>query len=90
VGGGLPPALKLPRAALAGTLRPGSYKSPTELQKFNSKRRQKRNSPLYSDAFGCVEKPDSGNGAAARWDKDNKTSKRNRELNGKYESRRWC
>jgi len=64
--------------------------SPSELKVFNDRRREKRNSERFAYDNGCIDKPDSGVAANARWGKDPAWLKRKRELDGKYQARRWC
>jgi len=67
--------------------KPLSLKAPpktsAQLAAFNEKRRKRRNSDGYAFDAGCVPRPHSGKGAAARWDPNHKKKRAN-------EARRWC
>jgi len=70
---------------------PQERKSPEQLAAFNATRRKKRNSPGFSFDADCVQRPDSGAAAGARWNPTRK-QKRDQETRDKKQAhaRRWC
>jgi len=70
---------------------PEVRKTPAQLAAFNANRRKKRNSPGFSFDADCVQRPDSGAAAGARWNPTRK-QKRDQETRDKKQShaRRWC
>ena len=70
---------------------PTVRKSPEELAAFNANRREKRNSQGFSFDEDCVQRPDSGAAAGARWNPTRK-QKRDQQSRDKKQphARRWC
>jgi len=70
---------------------PQVRKSPEQLAAFNAARREKRNSEGFAFDADCVERPDSGAGAAARWNPTpkQKADQRTRQKKQQH-ARKWC
>lgn len=70
---------------------PQVRKSPEQLAAFNATRRKKRNSPGFSFDADCVQRPDSGAAAGARWNptRKQKADQEARQKKQQY-ARRWC
>jgi len=66
----------------------GKVRTASQLERFNNRRRKTRNSENFAADVDCVQRPESGNAAAARWDKSKRATASKRERN--QTARKWC
>jgi len=70
---------------------PEVRKSPESLAVFNARRRKKRNSDGFAFDADCVQRPDSGAGAQARWEPTAKQARDQKRRDKKHQhARKWC
>lgn len=70
---------------------PQVRKSPEQLAAFNATRREKRNSKGFSFDADCVQRPDSGAAAGARWNPTRKQKRDQESRKKKHQhARKWC
>lgn len=70
---------------------PAVRKTPEQLAAFNKRRRDKRNSDGFAFDADCVQRPDSGAGAKARWEPTAKQARDQKRRDKKQQhARKWC